>query len=289
MSEYGDRPRKKATLIIMMAGILLFSSCRSLDTLSSKWLSISRLEDGRMEDFSKSITSHLYENGMLVGVGNDEKYLYIFFSPDIRHYERPPSLASLTLWLDGHGKKAREYGFIYSRACFRESDPGGRVGREHAGQEKKDAPRRKPTMLSEPLLQFIDRPNKKQLFLNPNGSQGPQVHFSSAWGDCVYSWRIPLIDQNKENVIGLNAKPGQTVDIGLLWEIKPLLASHKADGHSGAGSEAGGAARPGRGGRGMANPGGPVMGHGNPRPGTDFNELPGSIKIWLKIILAQNK
>ncbi len=276
MTESRDRLRKNATLFIIMACILLFSSCRSLDTMSSKWLSVPLQDDGRMEDFSKSITSQLYENGMLVGVGNDEEYMYIFFSPDIRHIERPPSLASLTLWLDDNGKKTREYGFIYSRACFRESIQGGRAAREHEPPEKKDAPRGKPPMLSEPLLQLIDRPNKKQIFLNPNGSQGLQVHFSSDWGDCVYSWRIPLIDENKENMIGLNAKPGYAVGIGLLWEIKPLLALHKADGHSGAGFDAEGAARPGRG-----------IGNGNPRPGSDFNEPPGSRKIWLKIILAR--
>jgi hypothetical protein len=239
-----------------------------------------------MKDFAKNITSHLYENGLLAGVGNDEKYLYIFFSPDIRHRTRPPSRSHLTLWLDDSGGKAKTYGFIYTRVYFPEGTDSNRPVGKHEPPRLNDPGISRSPELSEPLLQFIDKSNKKQTFLPPDGSQGPQIHFSSDWGDFVYAWRIPLIEEIKDNFFGLTAKPGQAIGIGLLWEIKPLSDSKKTADRPGAGFGPGGDAPP-EGGGGMGRPPGGGMGRGGHGPGAAFSELPASRKIWLKIILAQ--
>lgn len=277
MTESQAHLKNKTIAFIIFSFILLFSSCRSLETISSQWLTVPIDSHGQMEDFAKNITSHLYENGLLAGVGNDEKYLYILFSPDIRHHERPPSRAQLTLWLDGSGRKAGKYGFIYNRTYFPEGMDSTRPGRQHAPSELNDTGISKPPAFIESLLQFIDKFSKKQTFLPPDGSQGPQIHFSSDWGDFVYAWRIPLLAEIKENFFGLAAKPGQAIGIGLIWEIKPLLDSIKPDGRPTAGF----APPDGSGGR-M----GGGMGRGGQGPGIDLTELPASRKIWLKIILA---
>jgi hypothetical protein len=280
MTASQARFRNKTAPFIPLAMALLFSSCRSLEPLDSKWLSVPQNGSGQMEDFSKSITSHLYENGLLVGAGNDEKYLYIFFSPDIRHYERLPSLASLTLWLDKTGGKAKDYGFIYTRAYFPEGIKINKPGREHEPAEQNPPRPDKPPARSEPLLQFIDGINNKQVYLASDGSEGPQVHFSSDWGDFVYAWRIPLRDEGREDISGLAARPGQAIGIGLCWESKALRDFNKSAGNESAGSGPEGAPPPGRGGRGG-------MGAGSPGPGADFVEPPGNRKIWLKITLAR--
>jgi len=287
MTATRARFRKQAASFAAMAMALLFSSCRSLETLDSKWLSVPQDRSGQMEDFSKSITSHLYENGLLVGAGNDEKYLYVFFSPDIRHYQRPPSLASLTLWLDGTGGKAKDYGFIYTRAYFPEGMKVNKPGREHAPQEQNGPPPGQPPAHSEPLLQVIDRTNNNQRYVTPDGSEGPQIHFSSDWGDFVYAWRIPLVDASKGNICGLAARPGQAIGIGLCWDIEPLHGFSKGDGNGYDGSGAEGAPSPGRVGRGMGGPPGNVMPPGTPGPGADFAYPPGNRKIWLKMTLAR--
>jgi hypothetical protein len=184
--------------------------------------------------------------------------------------------------LDSSGRKAGKYGFIYTRTYFPEGTEGARPGRKHAPPEKNDTGISKPPAGSESLLQFIDKSSKKQTFLPPDGSQGPQIHFSSDWGDFVYAWRIPLIEETKENFFGLVAKPGQVIGIGLLWEIKPLFDSKKPDDRPRAGFAPEGG---GSGGRMGGHPGG-GMGRGGQGPGADFSELSASKKIWLKIILA---
>jgi len=263
-----------ATFIFFL--IMLFSSCRSLEIMKSQWLSVPVDDQGRMEDFSRHLTSHLYENGMLAGVGNDEKYLYIFFSPDIRHHVRPPSRASLTLWLDRGGNKTRKFGFFYTRTYFPEDTNSTRTGMKPAPPELDDSRRSKPPAPNESLLQVIDTSNKIKTFISPDGSQGPQIHFSSDWGDFVYAWRIPIATGEKGDFFGLDAQPGQAVGIGLIWEIKPLFAAKKPDGAPGPGIDGPPGGRGGRGG----------MGRGGPRPGADFFDLPAHRKIWLKIILA---
>ena len=276
--------KNKTIAFIAFSFILLFSSCRSLETMNSQWLTVPIDSHGQMADFAKSITSRLYENGLLVGAGNDEKYLYILFSPDIRHQTRPPSRSHLTLWLDSGGKKARKYGFVYTRTHSSEgTDETLPVG-PYSKPEHSASGIKKPPAVIEPLLQYFDKTSKKQTFLPTDGSQGPQIHFSSDWGDFVYAWRIPLIEGIKENFFGLTAKPGQTIGIGLLWKIKPLFDFKKSADRPGAGfgspDESGGR---------MGGPPGGGMGRGGPGPGAAFAELPTSRKIWLKIILAQNK
>jgi hypothetical protein len=276
MIEFKTNLRKK---LIGFSFILFFAGCRSLEIINSQWLTVPIDRQGQMEDFARNITSHLYENGLLAGVGNDEKYLYILFSPDIRHHVRPPSRASLTLWLDNGGNRARKYGFFYTRAYFPDGRDGSLPGMTPGPAERKNRGESKPPAPDESLLQVTDKPAKKQLFIPADGSQGPQIRFSSDWGDFVYSWRIPLTEIIKENFFGLAAKPGQAISIGLLWEIKTLRASSmEPDDRPGVGFGPGSDGPSGRGGG---------MRRGGPGPGADFLELPTNRKIWLKIILAQ--
>jgi len=267
--------------------LVLFSSCRSLETIDSQWSTIPAGPQGQMDDFSKKITSHLYENGLLAGIGNDEKYLYIMFSPDIRHHVRPPSRASLTLWLDASGKKTRKHGLFYTRVYFPEGADKPRPAIEPGPAGMHGNGRGEPPAAEGPLLQMIDRPGQKQSFISPDGSQGPQVHFSSDWGDFVYSWRIPLQAAMKDNFFALDAKPGQAVSVGLLWEIKPLFAAKNPADRPEDGFGPGNEPPPDGGGGRTGNPMGGGMGRGGRGPGSDFSELPSRRTIWLKAVLAQ--
>lgn len=282
MTESQVKLKNKTIALIPLALVLFFSSCRSLETINSQWLTVPVDNHGQMEDFAKNITSHLYENGLLVGVGNNDKYLYILFSPDIRHHTRPPSRARLTLWLDGSGRKSRKYGFIYTRTYFPEGTDSTRPERKHESPALDDTGIRKPPAPIDPLLQFIDKSIGKQTFLPADGSQGPQIHFSTDWGNFVYAWRIPLLEEKTENLFGLAAKPGQAIGVGLFWEIKPLFDSKKDGDRPGAGFDP-----PGGGGGRMGGSQDGGMGRGGQGPEADFAELTTSRKTWLKIILLR--
>jgi hypothetical protein len=287
MTEHQANHGNMTSIAFVFSLIMLFSSCRSLEIMESKSLTVPVDDQGRVEDFSRHLTSHLYENGMLVGVGNDEKYLYIFFSPDIRHYQRPPSRASLKLWLDAGGGQEKIFGFLLTVVPPFEKVDGERPGTKGTTPGPGTAGPPPAPQRDELLLQFIDEVGKKHAFISTDGSQGPQIRFSSDWGDFVYAWRIPFAAGEKRDFYGLGARPGQVIGIGLLWDCKPLPAAQKPAGRPDDGPPAGGGGtpgggRPGRGGPGMSG------GMGNrPGPGDDMAEAPTRRKIWLKIILAQ--
>ncbi|MBE0665037.1 MAG: hypothetical protein E4H23_00260 [Chrysiogenales bacterium] len=246
-----SQSRPAIVVMFMIAAVAMFlqQGCRSLQNIPGQWLAFAAGADGRIEDFSNKITSHLFENGMMVGVGNDDRFLYIFFSPDISHRQRPPSRASLTLWLDENGGKAQKLGLVHVSEQER---------RKMAGPEAR-LPEQK-NLDGAALLEIVNRKSGKETFISADGSLGPSIRLSDDWGDFAYQWRIPF--QALAEWPGLNHDPGKALGIGLLWNIEPLPGLDRADLDR---------ARPGPG-RGMTR-----------------ENFKTERKIWLKTVLVQKK
>jgi hypothetical protein len=220
------RRRLSACLLPALAALLLaLPGCRSLLTIPGQRLEVPPGADGMLGDFSKSITSQLFENGMMVGVGNDDANLYVFFSPDIRHQRRPPGRATLTVWVDDGGGRAKKLGLAF----ISETAPGGRPQAGNAPDADHDAPPAPPMgsqgLTAQPLLKVIDRQGKREAFIAADGSPGPCVRLSSDWGDFAYQLRIPLQTAAGGDWPGLRSVPGKAVGIGLDWRYEPLLPS----------------------------------------------------------------
>lgn len=273
------RPGK--ALLVLMAAAAFFAQpgCRSLQNIPGQWLAAPAGADGRLEDFSKKITSRLFENGLMVGLGNDDRSLYIFFSPDVRHRRRPPSRVQLTLWLDENGGRAKKLGLVHVSEQDRQKMPR----REARPGEQKDlageASGPQPPPANAPaaaLLKIVDRKSGKETFIAADGSLGPAVRLADDWGDFAYQWRIPF--QALGDWPGLNGIPGKALGIGLLWEITPLPGSGEKEA---AGRFAGG---PDQGGPEMGPPPGMAGGPGRGLPRETFKS---KRKIWLKMVLAQ--
>ncbi len=214
----------------------------------------------------------------MVGVGNDERFLYIFFSPDVRHRQRPPSRASLTLWLDENGGRAEMLGLghVSDQQRNKMPPPAARSGEPKDIAAGPDRPQ--PPLAAAPapaLLKIMDRKNSKETFICADGSLGPAVRLADDWGDFAYQWRIPF--QALGDWPGLNRKPGKAIGIGLLWKIEPLPGLDKKDLDR---SRPG----PGRGGPG-GPPAGMESGPGGPgriMPQTHFKA---KRRIWLRTLL----
>jgi hypothetical protein len=265
-----------ATILAATAAILTQLGCRSPETIPGQWLTEPGAAMGGLEDFSKKITSHLFENGMMVGVGNDDRFLYVFFTPDIRHQKRPPSLARLTLWLDVNGRKAKKLGLLHltepgqpqwRRAETQPQDQNGRAG-EHGPQPP-------PAIPASPLLKILDSENDREIFIAADGSLGPAIRLAGDWGDYVYQLRIPF--QAVADWPGLKIKPGEPLGIGLLWQIEPQARLKKPEGGPGQFPD-------GPGGNGPAGGMGPPPGMPGGMPGMN---LAAKRRIWLKTVLAQ--
>jgi len=277
----------KAYLVpALAAAVLTIPGCRSLLTIPSQRLT-PLSADGRLDDFSKNIISQLFENGMMVGVGNDDRNLYIFFSPDIRHQRRPPGRATLTVWLDDGGGRAKKLGLAVVSEPSQRGRPAGEAAPGTNREEPSAAQAPPEERMARLLLKIIDRRGNRVAFITADGSLGPCARLSADWGDFAYQLRIPLQAAANGDWPGLRSAPGKAIGIGLVWNFASLAAPRK-EGERGF---PGGPPPPGEESEGqeMGPPGG--MGSGGPGRGPGQG-MPGdnSVRkrtIWLKTFLAE--
>ncbi len=209
------------------AAFITQAGCAGALRFPGQWLAGARSADGRLEDFSRSLTSHLFENGMMVGLGNDADFLYVFFTPDMRRGRVRPGRARLTVWFDVQGGRARRLGLEHVSAGpgpGHEPEagmPGEEAGRPHpetapgpaGGAERGPAPQR-----DREFLKVIDRAGGREAFIALDGSQGPALRLDSGWGDFTYQLRIPF--RPTGDWPGLNAKAGQVLAVGFDWQAE---------------------------------------------------------------------
>jgi hypothetical protein len=216
MKNRANRSGVFIAALLAAAFLFLQTGCRSAQDLPGQWLTLPTSADGRLDDFSRKITSHLFENGMMVGLGNDDSNLYVFFTPDFRHGQRLPGRAILTLWLDAQGGKARKLALVHV------SEPAASTPPPEPGMSKGNAPSiAGPAAAGKrELLKVIDRGRGTEIFIPADGSLGPAVRLASDWGDFAYQLRIPF--QGAGDWPGMAVGPGRDIGIELQWQVKPL-------------------------------------------------------------------
>ena len=275
MKYIHPRPKRWVLAMAAAAVLILQPGCRSVKRLPGQWLALPATADGRLEDFSKKMTSQLFESGMMVGLGNDERNLYVFFTPDIRRGRRPPGRAILTLWLDEQGGKAQKLGLVHV------SGPAGAVAPPALPAEKPNAAGDPPGTAQNQLLRIIDRRSGREAFISGDGLAGPAVRLASDWGDFSYQLRIPF--KGAGDWPGIVVVPGREIAIGLQWEIKALAAQGKGEGPGSPRRRGAGRGDPGMGPPPGLEGGGPEVGRG--MPGSD--QAPASKrKVWLRTAIA---
>ena len=237
------RPKRWVLAMAAAAVLILQPGCRSVKRLPGQWLTLPATADGRLEDFSKKMTSQLFESGMMVGLGNDERNLYVFFTPDIRRGRRPPGRAILTLWLDEQGGKAQKLGLVHV------SGPAGAVAPPALQAEKPNAAGDPPGTAQNQLLRIIDRRSGSEALISGDGLAGPAVRLASDWGDFSYQLRIPF--KGAGDWPGLDVKPNGVIAIGFSWKIERQRTREKESRdrlRGGPGGRGSGGGKPGRGG-----------------------------------------
>jgi hypothetical protein len=215
------------------AVLTLQPGCRSVQRFPGQKLALPATADGHLEDFSRKITSQLFENGMMIGLGNDEQNLYVFFTPDIRRGQRLPGRAVLTLWLDARGGKAEKLGLVHVGGTTAMTPPPGDRTETRAGEQRP--------------LKIIERRQGRESFIAADGSSGPALRLTSDWGDFTYQLRIPF--QGAGAWPGLDVKPNGVIAIGISWKIeRPRAPEKESMDHPRGGPGGRGGEKPGRGG-----------------------------------------
>ncbi len=256
--------------------VLLVPGCRSLQHFPGQWLELP-CQQGRAQDWGHRLTSHLFDNGMMVGLGNDRENLYVFFTPDSGRGTIAPGPARLRLWISTQGGRRRSLGIEHvGGGQGRRRDSQG--SRPTNGREDEDKARALPGPAPAPgLLHVIDRAHDRQSFIAADGSQGPALRLGDDWGEFTYQVRLPL--RATDSWPGLAARPGSRITVGIEWKIESRGYPGRRGGKGGPGAMPGGE----RGGRDMA---------GMPPQGGRPGALPGSAplsrrSLWVRTRLAE--
>jgi hypothetical protein len=274
-------------IVLVLMAVASLPGCRSILAIPGQWVPASAADDGRPDDFSKKITSHLFENGMMVGIGNDNRNLYVLFSPDIRHRQQLPGRATLTLWLDDKGGKARKLGLVLisSPVPRRIPEDQGRPEMKRDDHSEHAASQQLPSgNHGQVLLKVVDRRVGREAFIATDGSRGPAVRLTSDWGDFSYQLAVPIEAAADGDWPGLRIQPGKPIGIGFLWKIEFQRGFSKknAPGRFRGGPPPG---SPGQGGEGEEM-GPPGMKNGGPGRGMPGQDAPRKRTLWLKTFLA---
>lgn len=288
MTRTQKRNRFWPALPAVLAALLALSGCGGAVRIPGQWLTLPGPGDGRLEDFSRSLTSHLFEDGMMVGLGNDADFLYVFFTPDMRRERTRPGGARLAVWLDVQGGRARRLALehVVSAGLAPAHEPGAGMpgeesGRPHPGAApgQDGAPPRGPEEQgAREFLKIIDRAGGREAFIAVDGSQGPALRLDSGWGDFTYQLRIPF--RPSGDWPGLNVKAGQVLAVGFDWQVERRQNPRDQD------------RKHPRGGRGGGEPGGgPGMGGMPPGAAGGAAGMPGPAPLgrrraWVRTVIA---
>jgi len=234
--------------------------------------------DGQMKDWEELPTTYFEDQGVVLGLSNDDDNLYIMFRFRDKKWARTIRMSGITFWIDSEGKKGKNFMLKY-RGGPKMSEL---ISRDNSMSEKmKERMVKMDTaMIDELSCAVKDRIVEMPIKLD--GSNGPAVAFDSDHSFFVYEFKIPL----KESVVryyGIGAEEGAPITIGANWGKMDLgqMRGMKSGGGRGGGPPGGSMPGGMGGGRGGGMGGGPPGGMGGERP-----EMPEEQEVWLKTTLA---
>jgi len=260
--------------VVLVALMVQFTAgCKSQE-VECGWCSNKMLIDGQRTDWENLPFSYFEDEDVVLGLSNDNDNLYIFFSFRNKQWARMIHLSGLTLWLNGEGKKNKDWGIRFRGGPempgnMRDDRPEGTPFDPMAGMDYKAEP---------PGAAFVilDEYNDRELTIDTAGADGPAVGIALANDIFTYEFRIPFTSDGND-IFKLIAEPGSKICIGSQWGGMNQDAMKEMGGKIG-GPPRGSGGMPGGGG-GM--PGGGRMGG----PGGD-RQMPEEREIWVQTVLA---
>ena len=251
------------------------------DKFTSHWRSQEISIDGDQQEWSGKLLVPKGEN-IVIGVMNDDSYLYVTLSTSDRRTMMQIMRLGLTVWLDPRGRTKKVLGISY---------PIGGLdgGMRSAGIRSRD---RNEMPDLETQIQSLNESQRWVEILGPDkddiarvsvrNDDGIQIEIGyPSYGQFVYELRIPL-KQTPDSPYAIDTSPGKAIGIG-------FETGEMARGAMGRQSRGGmrGGGRPGGGMRGGGRRGGGMR--GSMRGGKAGQQMPKPLKYWAKVTLASEK
>ena len=274
----------KAAVLSLSIIILLFSQvgCSAFE-IDSLWREKEILIDGNSSDWLGTLV-YLEDNGVTVGIQNDEHDLYICLLAESSFLRSQVMRRGFTIWFDPTGGKDKTFGIKFPIGM---PVPETRQQARDESIDRIDREQKPERMASlSDKLEILGPGKADQERIPLNKVKGIEVFIDTASGLLVYEIKVPL-KQSDENPYAIQASAGDTLGVG--FEI-PKLDREVLRGErpGGAGVRSGGGVSGGMGGKGGMRGGG---GRGGGRGGVSSSrpEVGKGLKIWIKTLLAVDK
>ena len=212
--------------------ILLISGCREPE-LNSKWLDREINVDGMDNEWQDCRLYYDEDTRTIIGMYNDEHYLYLHLSSRDKVMQRKILWLGLTVWFDNKGGKEKRFGIQYPLGMVVEGRPiipdipgkdAGRSGmKDRFKKMQRNETRRMPDRLSgilggaqsDPVLLGPDEDDRYIMFDGEIESLGILAKVGRLEGNFVYEFKVPL-KQNKRTPYAIGT--GTTGKIGVGFE-----------------------------------------------------------------------
>jgi len=274
----------KAAILSLSMIILLFSQtgCSAFE-INSLWREKEILIDGNSSDWLGALV-YLEDNGVSVGIQNDEDDLYICLLAESSFIRSQVMRRGFTLWFDPAGGKDKTFGIKFPLGMpVPETRPQAKD--EPVDRLEREQKLERMTSLND-KLEILGPGKADQRRIPLNKVKGIEVFIETASGLLVYELKVPL-KQSEKSPYAIQTSAGDTIGVG--FEMPKLdreaLRGERPDG---AGVRSGGGSSGGRGGTGGMRGGG---GSGGGRGGMSRSrpEEGKGLKIWVKTLLAVDK
>jgi hypothetical protein len=309
----------KISFRISIVLFLLFGAAGcALPEIESTWRDREVIIDGIDEGSEWENARYILEDeNMILGVLNDNDFLYLRLSTRDRDLQRQVLTAGFTVWLNENGKKKETFGIHFplgNRAggmpmMRRGGEPptGENPNSEHpAGDNSNgESPLGVPPMGDDPDqlenmiimaqtgIEILGPAEDARTFLTPDdlSSSGIEVKLDESKGILVYELCIPFV-RDESHPYGIGAKHVNEIAIGLESGSYNMNQMRNQSGNPGSRGGRGGMG--GMGGGGMGGPGGGMGGPGGGRGGMGSRGgtrgggmITEPVEFWFNAVLAQ--
>jgi len=251
--------------LILLAAVV--AGCSSTPELGSRWT-----DNGTTG--LQGNTFLVKSQNILIGLHNDNEYLYLTVTAGDRMKQRQIAVQGLTVWFDAKGGDDKRFGIHYPLGVMRPQIEG-------RGQDfMRDTSWDTAESLSDELdiLGPADGEHHRMHMLE---AKGVDVKMENREGTLIYSLKVPLMD-NGGHAFAIGAKPGSVIGLGIETPEMSGVRNRGEGQESGGGGGRGRRGFGGRGDRGFGGGGGRGD-QGSPDGARGARE---PIKFWGKVTLA---
>ncbi len=203
-------PGNWVKILVVMFGVLtaiLMTGCKAKQ-IQSIWKQDPVTIDGQRDDWQDKAI-YLESEQALIGVQNDENYLYLMFTSGIRSTQFQVMRQGLFVWFSSGKDESRRFGIHFPLARKARRSAAENETAEK-GAEKPDHEGK--SVLESTKMEIFQPGESHGKTMDLAGLPGIEAKISRGYGEMVYELKVPL-KKDDSHPFAISAAPGQALHL----------------------------------------------------------------------------